>query len=126
MASGMPGGSGGPKAAEYVTAMGKGFGAKVPGMDSLIPLDHPSTTVHLDTGTQFDPGGDQDMMDLHGAFHGGALPPALEKLIADAIDLYQQMQQVHDYAGSTNAMPGAGGDVTDSLGGLPGGSQMAA
>jgi hypothetical protein len=110
--------------------MGSGYGAKVPGMDDMVPLDHPSMAVHLGTDTQYDPGGGGDMMGLHDAFHGGQLPPALEQIIQDAIALVQQMQDMHDYANSPNQMPGAEpeGDETTPpmMGGLPGGSGMAA
>ncbi len=126
MASGLPGGAA-AKPAEYVAALGKGYGAKVPGLNDLVPLDHPSMTVHLGTDTQFDPGGDAPMVNLHGAFHAGQLPPALEKLIADAVALVQQLGMVHDYAGSPNRMPGsAPDDDAPPTGGLPGGTALAA
>jgi len=124
MASAMPGGS--PKPVEYVKQVGSKFHAKVPGLDQLIPLDHPAVNLHLSRDdTMFEPTDGSPMVGLHKARHGGGIPPALLKIIEEAERVLTQLQEALDYAASDTAMPSAT-DEEEPDAGMPGGSSMAA
>jgi hypothetical protein len=133
MASGLPGGA--PKGVELIEHAGKGYAVKYRGEDARHPEENGSHHLMPDTMYQ-PPGTDAIPLKVLDAFLvRQGLPPDLIAKIEPAIESLIQQMTTHQFANSDTSMSmpaaepegdeGMGG-MGGMMGGLPGGSQMAA